>query len=288
VSSFIESRINDIVGEILYETVGGPGYSTDIAVNAGGYESRNINWSQARGRWELGERVLRKSELEAIIKFIRAMKGRAFGFRFKDFADFSCTTSEGRLGTGAVGTGYPTYQMYKRYTQAGNNDDRIIKKPVAGTVQTFKGGVAQAWSVDTTTGIVTATATITRSITAITKANPGNVTIAAHGFSNGSLIYISSVGGMTQVNNLVFTIAVVDADNFTIGVNTTNYSTYTSGGTAALYPQPADVLTWSGQFDLATRFDSDQIRTRFEAYDTASGESLHFLFSLPIIEVRLP
>jgi hypothetical protein len=90
------------------------------------------------------------------------------------------------------------------------------------------------------------------------------------------------------VNNLAFTIAVVDSTNFTLGVNTTNYGTYTSGGTAALYPQPADALTWSGEFDLAVRWDIDQIRTRFEAYDTASGESLHFLFSLPLIEIRLP
>ena len=37
---------------------------------------------------------------------------------------------------------------------------------------------------------------------------------------------------MTQVNGLVFTVSVVDANNFTIGIDTTGYSTYTSGGTA--------------------------------------------------------
>ena len=71
-----------------------------------------------------------------------------------------------------------------------------------------------------------------KSISAITKANPGQVTAAAHGFSNGDIIYISGVVGMTQVNGLYFTITVVDANNFTIGVNTSAYSAYVSGGTA--------------------------------------------------------
>ena len=37
---------------------------------------------------------------------------------------------------------------------------------------------------------------------------------------------------MTQLNGLLFAVTVVDANNFTIGVDTTGYSTYTSGGTA--------------------------------------------------------
>ena len=69
-------------------------------------------------------------------------------------------------------------------------------------------------------------------ITAITRANPGQVTAAAHGYNNGDTISIAGVGGMTQVNGQSFTIAVVDANNFTIGVNTTAYPGYTSGGLA--------------------------------------------------------
>ncbi len=85
--SFIESRINDIVGEILYDTAGGAAYQTAIAVNAGGYESRNIDWAQARGRFELGERVLKRSELDGLLQFFHAVRGRAYGFRLKDWSD---------------------------------------------------------------------------------------------------------------------------------------------------------------------------------------------------------
>jgi hypothetical protein len=106
-----------------------------------------------------------------------------------------------------------------------------------------EGAGAGNFSIDTTTGIVTFVADTTKnvdansakSITAITKANPGQVTATAHGFATGDKIYISGVSGMTQVNNLYFTITLVDADNFTIGVNTSGYSTYTSGGTATKY-----------------------------------------------------
>lgn len=68
-------------------------------------------------------------------------------------------------------------------------------------------------------------------ITAITRANPGQVTTyTAHGLSNGDTIAISNVGGMTQVNNLKFTVTVVNSTNFTIGVDTSAYTTYARSG----------------------------------------------------------
>ncbi len=287
--SFLETRINDVVGEILYDTAGGAAYQTAIAVNAGGYESRNIDWVASRGRWELGERVLKRSEMDALLNFFHAMQGRARGFRLKDWSDYQATAANGRLGTGAVGTGAPTYQLYKRYAQAGQSIDRIIKKPVAAGFESYRNAVAiTGESLDTATGIVTLPALASAGITAITKANPGVVTTAsAHGYSNGEKIYLSGVGGMTQVNNVVFTIAGASGSVFNLGVDTTNYGTYTSGGTAAKYAQPADALTWSGEFDVPVRFDADQLRTRFEALDKGSGEALHYLFSLPVVELRL-
>lgn len=73
----------------------------------------------------------------------------------------------------------------------------------------------------------------TKAITGITKANPGNVTAVAHGYTTGDVVKIAGVVGMTEVNNLYFTIIVTGVDNFTIGVNTSAYTVYSSGGTAA-------------------------------------------------------
>ncbi len=71
-----------------------------------------------------------------------------------------------------------------------------------------------------------------QSITAATQANPCQITIAGHGYSNNDWIMIASVSGMTTLNGKVYKVTVVDPDNFTIGVNSSGYEAYTSGGIA--------------------------------------------------------
>jgi len=78
-----------------------------------------------------------------------------------------------------------------------------------------------------TTGSITCAES---AITAITAADPGSVTSASHGFATGDVITISGVVGMTEVNDRDFTITWVDANTYTIGVATTDYTAYTSGG----------------------------------------------------------
>mgnify|MGYP003145735564 CR=1 FL=1 len=74
----------------------------------------------------------------------------------------------------------------------------------------------------------------TGTITAVTKANPAQVTVTSHGYSTGDQVYISGVGGMVEITDGLYTITKVDADNFTLdGVDSTAYTTYTSGGTVA-------------------------------------------------------
>jgi hypothetical protein len=188
-----------------------------------------------------------KSLIDDLYDFFLAVgEGSANSFLFKDWADHTVLAADGRLGTLAIGTGYPTYQLYKRYSST-RTFDRAITKPKASSLTVYKGGVAQTetthYTYDTTTGIVTFVATTTKSvnanstkaITGISQANPGNVLCVGHGFVTGDKIKIISVGGMTQVNNLYFTVTVVDADNFTIGVNTSAYTAYTSGGSAIKY-----------------------------------------------------
>jgi hypothetical protein len=77
-----------------------------------------------------------------------------------------------------------------------------------------------------------------KTITAITKANPGVVTSASHGFANGDTVVISGVVGMTQVNGKRFKVANVATNTFELqdidgnNVNTSSYTTYVSGGIA--------------------------------------------------------
>lgn len=81
-------------------------------------------------------------------------------------------------------------------------------------------------------------ATTTRAnavITGATQANPCVVTTSgAHGFSNGDLIYIDEVVGMTQLNKRIYEIANVTGTTFELdGVNSTAYTAYSSAGVAS-------------------------------------------------------
>jgi len=69
-------------------------------------------------------------------------------------------------------------------------------------------------------------------ITNVTQANPAQVTSPNHNLQNGSIIVISNVVGMTQLNGNSYTVIVVDENNFTLnGIDSTGFTAYVSGGT---------------------------------------------------------
>lgn len=105
-------------------------------------------------------------------------------------------------------------------------------------------------------GILTNTAV---NITGITKANPGVVSYSGTDPSNGDLVLISGVAGMTEVNNRIFTVANVNtgANTFQLsGVNTSSYTTYSSGG------------TWAEVIEVTTTYAADELQElRFAQYN---------------------
>jgi len=90
-----------------------------------------------------------------------------------------------------------------------------------------------------------------KTISGITEANPGVVTANSHGFTNGDVVFISSVGGMTEVNNTFFKVANKTTNTFELqdidgsNVNTSGFTTYDSGAGAG---------TVARQFELATTY----------------------------------
>lgn len=72
-----------------------------------------------------------------------------------------------------------------------------------------------------------------KSITAATQGSLCQLTIVGHGRNTGDPVMITGVGGMTAINDRIFAITVVDADNVTLdGVDSSAFGAYTSGGTA--------------------------------------------------------
>lgn len=74
----------------------------------------------------------------------------------------------------------------------------------------------------------------TQVITGITKANPAVVTYAgADNFSNGDIVFLSSISGMTELNDERYTVANVNTGSNTFelsGIDSSGYNTYSGGG----------------------------------------------------------
>lgn len=108
---------------------GGPGFLTTITTMESGAEQRNIEWSAARGEWDIGYGIRKREDLEAVLAFFYARNGRAHGFRFKDWLDFKVTA--GTVGTTGVAT---TRQLQKTYPDTVSGYVREIVLPIEDTL----------------------------------------------------------------------------------------------------------------------------------------------------------
>ena len=203
--SFIESpRFPDV---IAFSAVGGPGFSTNIITLASGYESRNINWTSSRYGYDLAIPVRTQAEVDVINAFFRNARGKANGFRFKDYSDFSAIASS------VMSITTSSFQLQKVYTSGSETNSRIITKPVADTIQIFVGtqevgsGFSPGYVLDEETGIIT-----------------------------------------------------FDDD-------------------------PGGTVTWTGEFDVPVRFDTDTLQWR--VVDRGSEGLLYQVEQLPLVEIKI-
>ena len=99
-------------------------------------------------------------------------------------------------------------------------------------------------------------------ITAITKANPAVVTAAGHGLSNGDTVLITGVAGMTEVNDIIFTVAGATANTINLdGINSGSYGNYTAGGSVG----KAIAMPLSDEYNITKPFyNSSKKLTIFE------------------------
>lgn len=78
-------------------------------------------------------------------------------------------------------------------------------------------------------------------ITAITKAANALLTVPFHGYAVGDRVFFSGIEGMTEMNGQFGTVVTVpNADQVTVDIDSTGYSTFTSSdGTLNAAPPPA-------------------------------------------------
>lgn len=147
---------------IAFHSTGGPVRRTEIVSLGSGHEARNAVWAGSRRRYDVGSGLRSLDDLSALVAFFEARRGRLHGFRFPDFADGkSCAPAATPAATDqalGVGDGVATqFPLLKQYGDDGGAYQRLIAKPVAGSVRLAMDGtaLAQGWRVDHATGLVT-------------------------------------------------------------------------------------------------------------------------------------
>jgi uncharacterized protein (TIGR02217 family) len=138
--------------EIGAEASVAPAFSTNVVTSASGNEYRNVNWQQARLRFDAGPGVRSDADIETLLAFFRARRGAAIGFRFRDPYDFSSngmagspTASDQQIGTGDGAT--IRFSLVKNYS---GGEERRITRPAAGSVRVAVGGAEQVsgWTIE--------------------------------------------------------------------------------------------------------------------------------------------
>lgn len=174
----------------------------------------------------------------------------------KDTNDTTVTyTSDGYSNCGKTGSGVP-------FAKTTHNGQACGVADLNGLMWEISQGV-------------TCVAT-SKNITAATKTNPVALTITGHGMTTGMQMQVLSVVGMTQLNDKIFTVTVVDANTVTLnGVDGTAFTAYTSGGTATygtfyVAKESAVMANFTGGNSLSTdHFGSVGVTANMEAFTPA-------------------
>lgn len=141
--------------KIAYGAVGGPKFKTTVLTLESGFERRNVDWSSVRSEFDVAYGLKTQSELDEIRRFFYARKGRAYGFRFRDWQDYKLTNQVIGITNGTLSS----FQVFKRYQSGPVIYDRPLKKLEADTVQVFADGAPiTPNSVNIDTGMVQLTA----------------------------------------------------------------------------------------------------------------------------------
>lgn len=144
---------------LAFGSTGGVERRTDVVTLASGFERRSSPWALGRRRYLIGANLRSLADMAELTAFFEARRGRLYGFRFRDFADFaSCdpggtpAATDQALGVGDGGR--TAFSLVKAYGDVA----RPITKPVEGSVRIAVGDVelaGEAFAVDAATGAVT-------------------------------------------------------------------------------------------------------------------------------------
>lgn len=164
--SFKEVRLNI---KISYDSESGPTYKTSIIELPSGQEFRRGWWSSGRKKWRIKKELLSREDTKELENFFRAMRGKLYGFRVRDWNSYLALDAP--VGTITNLTG----QLQIRFTEpvTGTSETQKITKPVlladvnnssgsdlySPDITLKRNGVnwpsTGNWSLNRTTGVIT-------------------------------------------------------------------------------------------------------------------------------------
>ncbi len=148
---------------LSFGSAGGPERRTEVVTLANGHEERNTPWAHSRRRYDAGLGMRALDDLETLIAFFEARRGRLHGFRWKDWTDFKSCPASGTVAFDdqVIGTGdgeTQDFQLIKTYISGQASYARPVAKPVQGTVQAGVSGTGLSagtdYTLDPTTGVL--------------------------------------------------------------------------------------------------------------------------------------
>lgn len=149
---------------LSFGSSGGPERRTDVVTLANGHEERNTPWAHSRRRYDAGVAMRSLDDIETLVAFFEARRGRLHGFRWKDWSDFKSSRASAPVSYGdqeiALGDGVRTvFALVKTYRSGAFSYARPIAKPVEGSVRIgveddeMQEGID--YTIDATSGLVT-------------------------------------------------------------------------------------------------------------------------------------
>lgn len=245
----------------------GDAFEVQITTTQGGQEYRRLVHGFPVRHFSAAFTLEHADLWNRVIDLYHRAFGTYAGFRVRCMDDFSTNGDTGAptaldMPLALVSAG--VYQLQKLYGLGAASatvgyPSRTIRKPVAGTVKVGISGVESTagWSGNHTTGRVTFAANKTANVSgAISKAASAVIPCAGHTFVVGESVHIYGSAGMAQINGLRGLItAIAPGASITVAINSTAFSTWTSGGVLNTRPQTGELVTAGCEFDLPCRFN---------------------------------
>lgn len=260
---FIESpRFPDDIAFGVMETIE---FNTDVVIRHSGHENRFPNWEEERLTFDASYGAKTVDQVRSLMRFFRIARGRAYGFRVKDWMDYAAVQADGLLVIDTdLSASAQIATLWKQYINTPNTYKRRIAKPVDNaTFNYWLNSTLQTVTTDYTIDYAKGTVTMVnvRTLTPTVDSGVAGTTTNLHFTASHGLLVGDRIRPMfSPFDSSTFyqVLSVPQANEVVINYDSSAYGGSFIGNIDH-YFLLADTLEWEGDFDVPMRFDADKL-----------------------------